>query len=145
MSVASAAMSWGIMKGSFAEALEYSEGRFQGGRRIVDWSEVRIILAGMAVKIKTAEAIISRTCQAVDNEEPGWQAVARSAALKIQANACDLTTDGIQVLGGVGYMKDFGQEKRFRDAKHIQSLLGMVPMKKLRLIDNLRRKEKKIK
>ncbi|MFH2066122.1 MAG: transposase [Pseudomonadota bacterium] len=45
--------------------------------------------------------------------------------------ACKTTADGIQVMGGAGYMKDFGQEKRFRDARHVQSLLGMAPMKKI--------------
>lgn len=134
MSAAAAAMSAGIMAGSFKEALAYSRGRFQGGREIVNWSEIRMILSDMAVKVKTAEGTVSRVCQAVDAQESGWQAYARAAAIDIQKNACDLTTDGIQVLGGVGYMKDFGQEKRFRDAKHIQALLGMVPMKKLRFI-----------
>jgi alkylation response protein AidB-like acyl-CoA dehydrogenase len=137
MSVAAAAMSWGIMKGSFEEASEYAKGRFQGGRKIIDWSEIRMMLSEMAISIKVAESVISRTCQAIDIEESGWQACARSAAIRIQEDACALTTDGIQVLGGVGYMKDFGQEKRFRDAKHIQALLGMTPMKKLRFIENM--------
>jgi alkylation response protein AidB-like acyl-CoA dehydrogenase len=137
MSVAAAAMSWGIMKGSFAEAREYCQGRFQGGRKIIEWSEVKYILAEMAVKLKTAEAIISRTCQAIENGEPEWPLYSRSAALQIQENACNFTTDGIQLLGGVGYMKDFGQEKRFRDAKHIQAFLGLSPMNKLRLLENM--------
>jgi len=137
MSAAAAAMSAGIMAGSFKEALAYSRGRFQGGREIVNWSEMRMILSDMAVKVKTAEGTVSRVCQAVDAQESGWQAYARAAAIDIQKNACDLTTDGIQVLGGVGYMKDFGQEKRFRDAKHVQALLGMVPMRKLRFIARL--------
>ncbi|MFP4225321.1 MAG: acyl-CoA dehydrogenase family protein [Desulfobacterales bacterium] len=137
MSAAAAAMSAGIMAGAFKEALEYSRGRFQGGREIVNWSEVRMLLAEMAVKVKTAEAMLASVCRAVDTNEAGWQDYARASAIEIQRNACDLTTDGIQILGGVGYMKDFGQEKRFRDAKHIQALLGMVPMKKLRLIKRL--------
>ena len=137
MSAGAAAMSAGIMAGSFKEALAYSQGRFQGGREIVNWSEMRMILSDMAVKVKTAEGTVSRVCQAVDQKESGWQAYARAAAIDIQKNACDLTTDGIQVLGGVGYMKDFGQEKRFRDAKHVQALLGMVPMRKLRFIARL--------
>lgn len=37
--------------------------------------------------------------------------------------------------GGGGYMKDFGQEKRFRDARHIQNLLGGAQMKKLRFLE----------
>ena len=142
MYVAAAAMSAGIMKGSFSEAFEYCKGRQQGGREIINWSEVRMLLADMAVKVKNSEMIISRACQAVDSGEKEWQACASSAAIQIQENACNLTTDGIQVLGGVGYMKDLGQEKRFRDAKHIQALLGMAPMRKLRLIENMQRKGK---
>jgi len=34
-------------------------------------------------------------------------------------------------------MKDYGQEKRFRDAKHVQALLGMAPMRKLSLIRDM--------
>jgi alkylation response protein AidB-like acyl-CoA dehydrogenase len=37
-------------------------------------------------------------------------------------------------LGGVGYMQDFGQEKRFRDAKHIQACFGLTPLKRIRLL-----------
>jgi hypothetical protein len=34
-------------------------------------------------------------------------------------------------------MKDFGQEKRFRDAKHIQALLGTWPVKIIRFIEDM--------
>jgi hypothetical protein len=34
-------------------------------------------------------------------------------------------------------MKDFGQEKRFRDAKHIQALLGIAPLKKIKFIEKM--------
>ncbi len=132
-----AAMSLGIMKGSFKEALDYSKGRFQGGRRILDWSEIRMMLADMVVKIKTGDMILSAACRNADENTPGWQANAAAAAVRIQADACDLTTDGIQILGGIGYMKDYGQEKRFRDAKHLQALLGLAPMKKLKLIEDM--------
>jgi len=135
--VAAAAMSCGIMKGSFKEALDYSRERFQGGREIINWSEVKMILANMAVKVKNAEMIINAACRAVDSQTSGWEACSRAAAIHVQGLACDLTTDGIQVLGGVGYMKDFGQEKRFRDAKHIQAFLGIAPMKKIKYIQNM--------
>lgn len=137
LSVVAAAMSTGIMKGSFKEAFDYSKARFQGGREIINWSEVQMIMANMAIMTKNAEMAVARACQAVDQKEKGWQACSRAVAVHVQAMAGELTTDGIQVMGGVGYMKDFGQEKRFRDARHIQSLLGMVPMKKINYIKNM--------
>jgi alkylation response protein AidB-like acyl-CoA dehydrogenase len=134
LSVAAAAMSTGIMKGSFKEGFDYSKARFQGGREIINWSEMQMILANMAILTKNAEMAVARACQAVDSKEKGWESCSRAVAVQVQAMAGELTTDGIQVMGGVGYMKDFGQEKRFRDARHIQSLLGMVPMKKINFI-----------
>ena len=83
-----------------------------------------------------AKALLS-ACQAIDGKEPGWEKNSIAAAVKIQEMACNLTTDGIQVMGGAGYMKDFGQEKRFRDAKHIQALFGMTPRKKLKYFESI--------
>jgi alkylation response protein AidB-like acyl-CoA dehydrogenase len=137
MAVPAAAMSMGIMQGSFKSALEYSGKRFQGGRKIIGWSEVQMILANMAIQLKIAELAVSRACQAVDNKEPKWQAGARATVIHVQEMACALTTDGIQVFGGVGYMKDYPQEKRFRDAKHVQALMGIAPMKKIKYLAKL--------
>ncbi|MGM0454478.1 MAG: acyl-CoA dehydrogenase family protein, partial [Thermodesulfobacteriota bacterium] len=66
LSAAAAAMSAGIMKGAYDEAAAYAKGRYQGGRAIVDWSGLRMILSEMAISVKTAEALVSRACQAVD-------------------------------------------------------------------------------
>lgn len=137
MHVAAAAMSTGIMKGSFNEALAYSQERFQGGWEIINWSEVRMMLANMAVKIKVADMTVTQACRAVENEESDWAFCSRAAAIHIQDMACELTTDGIQLLGGNGYMKDYGQEERFRDAKQVQALLGLTPMKKIRYINRI--------
>jgi len=137
LSVAAASMALGIMKGSFKEALDYTRKRSQGGRSIINWSEIKMMLANMAITIKNAEMTVSRACQAMDENESGWDICSKAAAISIQDTACNLTTDGIQAMGGVGYMKDFGQEKRFRDAKHIQALFGITPRKKLKYMERI--------
>jgi len=137
MSVAAAAMASGVMKGSFDEAFSYARRRRQGGREIVDWSEVRMILAGMAVKVKASGMLVAGACLAMENREPGWRQGSRAAALQVQEMACGLTEDGIQVLGGNGYMKEYGQEKRFRDAGQIRALLGLAPMRKLACMERI--------
>jgi alkylation response protein AidB-like acyl-CoA dehydrogenase len=134
MHVAVAAISAGIMKGSLREAMDYAKERFQGGREVINWSEVTMILGNMAVKAKSADLMVTSACQAVEAgiQKAGQYGV--SAALLVHELACDIVGDGIQVLGGNGYMKDYGQEKRFRDARQVQALLGSVPLKKLALI-----------
>jgi len=137
MHAAAAAIACGIMRGSFQEALEYSRQRFQGGREIINWSGLRMILGQMAVQVKIAEMLVSEAALAVENQTPQWNLCSRAAALHLSELACKLTTDGIQCLGGNGYMKDYGQEKRFRDAKQTQALLGLAPMRKLSMIKDM--------
>lgn len=137
LQLAAAAMSCGIMKGSFNEAISYSKSRVQGGRKLTDWSEMQMMLSDMAIKMNVADILISRACEAVDNKEKNWDMYVQAASLHIQSSATELTTDGIQALGGVGYMKDFGQEKRFRDAGQVQCFLGMTPMKKIRFLKQI--------
>ncbi len=132
MHLAAAAMNAGIMKGSYQEALAYSRERFQGGREIINWSEVTMLLAGMCIKSEVAGMCVAQACLAAEKDAPGSSSVA--AALHIHELACEAVTDGIQVLGGNGYMKDYGQEKRFRDARQVQALLGSAPFKKIALM-----------
>ncbi len=129
-----AAIQYGIMKGSFQEALSYSQERFQGGWEIINWSGLRMLLGEMAVKVKIADMVVSGAALAVEQDFPQWRLSSRAAALHLSELACKLTTDGIQILGGNGYMKDYGQEKRFRDAKQVQALLGLASLRKLNLV-----------
>lgn len=134
MHLAAAAISAGIMKGSLKAALSYSKQREQGGRKIIDWSELKMLLADMALQVEVADILMAEVCRAADAGVKGWKQKALAAAVHIQAVAAEATTDGVQALGGVGYMKDFGQEKRMRDAKHIQTSLGLTPLKKLNIL-----------
>ena len=133
--MAAAAISAGIMKGSFNEALDYAQEREQGGRKLTGWSDMRKMLADMQVQIAIADMVVSEACRSIDSEEKGWEQKALAAAVHIQEAAVQATTDGVQALGGVGYMQDFGQEKRFRDAKHIQACFGLTPLKRIRLLE----------
>jgi len=134
LSVAAAAMSAGVMQGSFVDALDYCKQRMQGGREIVNWSEVRMLLSSIAVAGKVADLLVERTAEAVDRGEAGWQLASRATALQVQKMATQETSNGIQLLGGYGYMKDYGQEKRFRDAQQTQVLMGITPVLKLKYI-----------
>ena len=135
LSLGAAAISLGILKGSFMEALQYTKDRFQGGRQIIDWSEVRMILANMAIEIQAGQSCLASACSELDTEVAGWGKTARATAIHVAEMACRATVDGVQLLGGNGYMKDYGQEKRMRDAHQAQCLLGMAPVRKMDLID----------
>ena len=137
MYAAAAAISLGIMRGSFDYALAYSNEREQGGWPIVNWSMVKTILADMAIQMKVADMALCGVCGAMEKKATGWDICAKAAALHVQDAACLVTTEGIQVLGGYGYMKDYGQEKRFRDAQQMKTLLGLAPLRKVELLDQM--------
>ena len=134
MNAAAAAMNAGILRGVYNEALAYSQKREQGGRPIINWSEISMMLASISVKADVAAMCIHQSCLELEQKKSGYEPRVSAAALHIAELACDATSDGIQILGGYGYMKDYGQEKRYRDARMVQALLGAVPFKKLDII-----------
>jgi alkylation response protein AidB-like acyl-CoA dehydrogenase len=138
MHVAAASMAAGIMKGSFMQAFTYSKEREQGGRRIIEWSELRGMLSRMAREVRIAEMLIEHACQMADQGDQHWEEACHAAAIHILDISPEVTTDGIQVLGGYGYMKEFHQEKRFRDAHHLQTIFGIPYMNQLGYMDHLR-------
>ncbi len=136
LSVALAAMETGIMMGSFKDAFNYANNRRQGGRKIIHWSEIKKTLSGMAMNIQLAEMLLKQCCASMETGEKGWSAEADALSVKIADMAYEVTTDGIKVMGGVGYMKDFHQERRFRDARHLMSVFGIQQFKKLSFLEN---------
>ncbi len=124
----------GIMEGAAKDAIDYAKKREQGGRKIVHWSQMQMMLSDLAHKAHVAAILARAACVAVDEDAKDAPRTGLAAFLRAGADACHATTDGIQALGGVGYMKDFGQEKRFRDAKHLQALWGIYPLKKIRYL-----------
>jgi alkylation response protein AidB-like acyl-CoA dehydrogenase len=137
LSVACAAMAAGVMRGSFIAALDYTRQRMQGGREVVNWSQVRMMLADMAIRIKCADLIVEAASASVDEAEDGWRQASRAAALHVCPIACEVTNEGIQTLGGNGYMHEYGQEKRFRDAQQMSLLLGMPPLRRLSYVKRI--------
>lgn len=134
MSMAAAAISLGIMEGCFNEALAYAGQRWQGGRNIVEWSAVRMKLAEIAIQIDVASSCLSGIRSACEVISPEGNGSAVAAAIHIGDLAYRATSEGVQLLGGNGYMKDYGQEKRMRDAWQARSLLGMSGLKKMNYI-----------
>ncbi|MFZ5573434.1 MAG: acyl-CoA dehydrogenase family protein [Thermodesulfobacteriota bacterium] len=128
---AGAAIATGIMRGSFNDALKYSRVRIQGGRKIGAWSEVQLLLADMALKVRNAELLIEHVSSGGGSHSRHDNLAASIPAFE---HACEVTSDGVQILGGYGYMEDYSQEKRYRDAQQVQSLFGMSYLKKLHYV-----------
>lgn len=128
--VAGLGMFCGLMHGSLETALTYAGERYQGGGPIRDWGEVRRLLAHMQQARSVATSLLRQQAEG-QGARPGCDG--RLALLQVAAQACQLATDGVQLLGGNGYMKDYGQEKRMRDAWQLQCLGGAVAWRRQQL------------
>jgi alkylation response protein AidB-like acyl-CoA dehydrogenase len=114
ISIASLAL--GIAKGAYATAKSYAKEREQFGRPISEFQAIAFKLAEMHTQIEASDLLIAQSCWLKDRGEP----VTKSSAMaKYQASemCVHVATEGVQILGGYGYTKDFPAEKYYRDSK----------------------------
>lgn len=114
ISIASLAL--GIAKGAYETAKGYAQEREQFGRPISEFQAIAFKLADMHTKIEAADLLTQQACYLKVNNRPVTK---QSAMAKYQASevCVEVATDGVQVLGGYGYTKDFPAEKYYRDSK----------------------------
>jgi alkylation response protein AidB-like acyl-CoA dehydrogenase len=111
-----ASLSLGIAKGAYEAALQYSKERHQFNQPISKFQGIAFKLADMATKIEAATLL---TYRAGDLKNKGIDVKKESAMAKLYASevAVEVATEGVQIFGGYGYIKDFPAEKYYRDAK----------------------------
>lgn len=111
-----AALSLGIARGAYECALKYANEREQFNTKIFDFQAVGFTLADMATKIEASELLIRNAGSLKDQ---GKKVTKEGAMAKLFASetAVEVSNEGVQILGGYGFTKDFPAEKYFRDAK----------------------------
>ncbi|WKK58622.1 acyl-CoA dehydrogenase family protein [Sphingobacterium sp. BN32] len=111
-----AALSLGIARGAYECALKYANEREQFNSKIFDFQAVGFTLADMATKIEASELLIRKAGLLKDQ---GKKVTREGAMAKLFASetAVEVSNEGVQILGGYGFTKDFPAEKYFRDAK----------------------------
>lgn len=111
-----AALSLGIAMGAYDAALQYSKERHQFNQSISKFQGIAFKLADMATKIEAAKLL---TFRAADLKNKGMDVNKESAMAKLYASevAVETATEGVQIFGGYGFIKDFPAEKYYRDAK----------------------------
>ncbi|MGB1636392.1 MAG: acyl-CoA dehydrogenase family protein, partial [Flavobacteriales bacterium] len=114
ISIASLAL--GIAKGALETATLYSKEREQFGQPIARFQAIAFKLADMATSIEAADLL---TLQACELKHAGKAVTKESAMAKYEASevCVRVATEGVQILGGYGYTKDFPAEKYYRDSK----------------------------
>ncbi|MBI4386059.1 MAG: acyl-CoA dehydrogenase family protein [Elusimicrobia bacterium] len=142
-----AAQALGIAQGALDETLAYIRMRKQFGQSISSFQAIQHMMADCATSIEAGRALLYSTCRAMDRElKPAVDKAIQEGTTVFEAmeklgsrrwtkesgmckvfcsdTAMRVTTDCVQMCGGIGYMRDFPVEKYMRDAKITQIYEG---------------------
>jgi alkylation response protein AidB-like acyl-CoA dehydrogenase len=116
----------GIAQGAIDYAISYLRQRQQFGRPLAEFQGLQFMLADMAMKTEAARGLVYRACALIDEGDPRGELTLAGAMAKCFASdtAMEVTTNGVQLLGGYGYTKEFPMERFMRDAKITQIYEG---------------------
>jgi len=121
--ILTAALALGIARGAFSQALDYVKQREQFGKKIAQFRVTQHKFAEMAIQMEQAAFM---TYNAAMNFDRGKKDSAMTAMAKISAcrSALEVSGEAIQLLGGYGYMTEYGVERCYRDAKVMEVING---------------------
>jgi alkylation response protein AidB-like acyl-CoA dehydrogenase len=106
----------GIAQGAFDYAMGYIQERRQFNRAIADFQGVQFQYARMATEIESARLLVYNAARLKDAGLPFVKeaAMAKLCASEVAERSASLA---VELLGGVGFTKDYPVEKFYRDAK----------------------------
>jgi acyl-CoA dehydrogenase len=120
----------GLARTAMELATLYAKRRIQFGVPIARHQAIQFMLADMAKSIEAARLLVYKAAWLADQGLPNTKesAVAKAFAADV---AMQVTTDAVQIYGGMGYTKWHPVEKLMRDAKVIQIYEGSAQIMRL--------------
>jgi alkylation response protein AidB-like acyl-CoA dehydrogenase len=131
-----AAQMAGLAAGALEHALAYSQQRKQFGKLISEFQGVQFDLAEMAVDVEAARLMTYNAARLRDAEQP-FIAEATMAKYFASQVAERVASRAVEVLGGVGFTKDYPVEKLYRDAKIGRIYEGTSNMQRVTIAKHL--------
>jgi alkylation response protein AidB-like acyl-CoA dehydrogenase len=131
-----ASQALGIGRAVLQEALEYAKIREQFGQPISSFQAIQWKLADMATELDAAELLTLRAAWLEDHKKP-YEKEAAMAKLYASDATMRAAVEGVQILGGYGYCKEYPMERHMRDAKICQIYEGTNEIMRLVIARNL--------
>jgi alkylation response protein AidB-like acyl-CoA dehydrogenase len=126
----------GIGRAVLEESIEYAKTREQFGKPIASFQAIQWKLADMATQLDAAELLTLRAAYLEDQHKP-YEKAAAMAKMYASDVAMHAAIEGVQVLGGYGYCKEYPMERHMRDAKICQIYEGTNEVMRLVIANNL--------
>jgi alkylation response protein AidB-like acyl-CoA dehydrogenase len=126
----------GIGRAVLEEALQYAKTREQFGKPITSFQAIQWKLADMATELDAAELLTLRAAWLEDNARP-YEKAAAMAKMYASDVTMRASIEGVQILGGYGYCKEYPMERHMRDAKICQIYEGTNEIMRVVIANNL--------
>jgi len=125
-----AAQALGIAQASLDASVNYSKERKQFNKPIASFQAVQFKLADMSIAIESAR-LLTRKAAWLKDKKLNFSVQAAMAKLNASEVAMKASTEGVQIHGGYGYMREYGVERLMRDAKITQIYEGTSEVQRL--------------
>jgi len=109
---------------ALAKALAHMNDRKAFGRRLADFQALQFRVADMATALETARTMLWRAASALDAKSPDATRLCAMAKRVATDAGFEAANDALQILGGYGYLSEYGVEKIMRDLRVHQILEG---------------------
>lgn len=119
-----AACSLGGGQAAYDKAAGYLVDRQAFGSALIDEPTIRFTLADMATALETSRLMLWRAASALDNDEADKVTLCAMAKLYVTDSCYDVADRALQLLGGYGYLREYGLEKIVRDLRVHRILEG---------------------
>jgi hypothetical protein len=119
-----AACALGGAQAALDRALEYVQERYAFGRPIAEFQNTQFRLADMRTELEAARALLWRAAAKLDAGAPDATAFCAMAKRFVTDAAHKAADDALQLLGGYGYLAEYGIEKIVRDLRVHRILEG---------------------
>jgi alkylation response protein AidB-like acyl-CoA dehydrogenase len=121
----SAALLVGVMRASAEFSRAYALERVAFGRPIAHHQALAFLITDMASAVDGARLLAWEAAWRLDADRPALEACA-SAFVEAAEQAMFVTPNGVQILGGHGFMQDYPVEKFMRESRALGLVLGGV-------------------
>ena len=138
--IMTAALALGIAQGALELALAYAQERTQFGRPIAEFQAVQFMLADMETDVQAARALVRSAASRYDAGDPDIVSLAAATKLFATDMVNRVTSTALQVLGGYGYIVEYGAERRVRDARVFAIFEGTNEIQRLVIARELLRR-----
>ena len=119
-----AACSLGGGQAAYEKATRYVADRHAFGGALLDEPTIRFALADMATALETSRLMLWRAADALDCGDPDKVTLCAMAKRYVTDSCYDVADQALQLLGGYGYLREYGVEKIVRDLRVHRILEG---------------------